>query len=156
MKNTKKVIKVNLNELKQIEGFPSYYITKEGKVFHVKEINPCDTLYGYNEVALYENNKTSRRKVHRLVAEAFLDNPENFDTIHHKNGNKQDNRVENLEWVENKEHVLMHNGKKDIIDGIEYKSLRKAEKSLGINRARITTAMEKYKTNILNSNMIRR
>ena len=147
---------MNLNELKQIKGFPSYYITKEGKVFHVKEINPCDTLYGYNEVALYENNKTSRRKVHRLVAEAFLDNSENFDTVHHKNGNKQDNRVENLEWIENKEHVIMHNGKKVIIDGIEYKSLRKAEKSLGINRARITTAMEKYKTNILNSSMIRR
>ena len=156
MKNTKKVIKVNLNELKQIEGFPSYYITKEGKVFRIKEINPCDTLYGYNEVALYENNKTSRRKVHRLVAEAFLDNPENFDTVHHKNGDKQDNRVENLEWIENKEHVIMQNGKKVVIDGIEYKSLRKAEKSLGINRARRTTAIEKYKTKILNSNMIRR
>ena len=146
---------MNLSELKQIEGFPSYYITKEGKVFHVKEINPCDTIYGYNQVALYENNKTSRRKVHRLVAEVFLDNPENFDTVHHKNGNKQDNRVENLEWIDNKEHVIMHNGKKVTIDGIEYESLRKAQKSLGINRARITTAIEKYKTNILNSNMIR-
>ena len=147
---------MNISELKQIEGFPSYYITKEGKVFHVKEINPCDTLYGYDEVALYENNKTRRRKVHRLVAEAFLDNPENFDTVHHKNGNKQDNRVENLEWIDNKKHVAMHNGKKVTIDGIEYESLRKAQKSLGINRARITTAIEKYKTNILNSNMIRR
>ena len=145
---------MNLSELKKIEGFTDYYISKEGKVFHIKEINPCDTLYGYDEVALYENNKTSRRKVHRLVAEAFLDNPENFDTVHHKNGNKQDNRIENLEWVDNKEHVTMHNGKKVTIDGIEYKSLRKAEKSLGINRARITTAMEKYKTNILNSDMI--
>ena len=75
--------------------------------------------------------------------------------INHKNEIKNDNRVENLEWVENKEHVIMHNGKKVIIDGIEYKSLRKAQKSLGINRARITTAIEKYKTNILNSNMIR-
>lgn len=146
---------MNLSELKQIEGFPSYYITKEGKVFRVKEINPCDTIYGYDEVALYENNKTSRRKVHRLVAETFLDNPEKFDTVHHKNGNKQDNRVENLEWIDNKEHVTMHNGKKVTIDGIEYKSLRKAQKSLGINRARITTAIEKYKTNILNSDMIR-
>ena len=98
---------MNISELKQIEGFPNYYITKEGKVFHVKEINPCDTLYGYDEVAL-------------------------------------------------KEHVAMHNGKKVTIDGIEYESLRKAQKSLGINRARITTAIEKYKTNILNSNMIRR
>ena len=81
---------MNLNELKQIEGFPSYYITKEGKVFRIKEINPCDTIYGYDEVALYENNKTSRRKVHRLVAEAFLDNPEKFDTVHHKNGNNNE------------------------------------------------------------------
>ena len=147
---------MNLSELKQIEGFPDYYITKEGKVFHVKEISPCDTLYGYDEVALYEKGKTSRRKVHRLVAEAFLENPENFDTVHHKNGDKQDNRVENLEWIKNAEHVAMHNGKKVTIDGIEYGSLRKAAEGSGINRARITTAMEKYKTNILNSNMIRR
>ena len=43
----------------------------------------------------------------------------------------------------------MHNGKKVTINGIEFRSLREAEKSLGINRARITTAIEKYKTNIL-------
>lgn len=146
---------MNLNELKQVEEFPDYYVTKEGKVFRIKEINPCDTIYGYDEVALYKKGKTSRRKVHRLVAEAFLDNPENFDTVHHKNGNKQDNRVENLEWIKNAEHVTMHNGRTVVIDGAEYDSLRKAAEATRLNRARITTAIEKYKTNILSSDMVR-
>ena len=146
---------MNLSELKQIEGFPDYYVSKEGKVFHIKEVNPCDTMYGYDEVALYEKRKTSRRKVHRLVAEAFLDNPENFDTVHHKNGNKQDNRVENLEWIKNAEHVAMHNGRKVKINRTENKRLRKTAEETGLNRARITTAIEKYKTNILSSDMVR-
>lgn len=53
---------------------------------------------GYFRVALSENNSTSNFFVHRLVAAAFIPNPENLPCVNHKNENKLDNRVENLEW----------------------------------------------------------
>lgn len=53
---------------------------------------------GYERVSLYENNKTKLLGVHRIVAEAFLPNPDNLPQVNHLNSNKTDNRVENLEW----------------------------------------------------------
>ena len=63
---------------------------------------------GYHIVSLTHNGKKYTRKVHRLVAEAFIDNPDNKPEVNHKNGNKLDNRKSNLEWVypdENTQHA---------------------------------------------------
>lgn len=54
----------------------------------------------YMQVKLYKNNKSYHKYVHRLVAEAFISNPKNLTEVNHINGNRQDNRVENLEWVD--------------------------------------------------------
>lgn len=54
--------------------------------------------YGYLKVCLSKNGKHYVKSVHRLVAEAFIPNPNNLPVINHINENKQDNRVENLEW----------------------------------------------------------
>lgn len=54
---------------------------------------------GYMDVSLYKNGKKSRYKVHRLVADAFIPNPKCYPQVNHIDGNKKNNKVENLEWV---------------------------------------------------------
>lgn len=61
--------------------------------------------YGYMRVHCYMNNKSKQYQVHRLVALSFISNPDNKPQVNHKDGNKQNNRVDNLEWSTNKENV---------------------------------------------------
>ena len=61
--------------------------------------------YGYLVVGLYKDKKLKTFKVHRLVAQAFVTNHENKETVNHINGNKQDNKANNLEWHSNEENI---------------------------------------------------
>lgn len=73
-----------------------------------RTLNGCITS-GYRSVKLtFENSKQQRFYVHRLVAEHFIENPDpkNKTTVNHINGDKLDNRVENLEWVSPRENNL--------------------------------------------------
>ena len=57
---------------------------------------------GYFLVDLYKNNKRHQRLVHRLVSEAFIKNPDNLPCVNHKDENKANNRLDNLEWCTQK------------------------------------------------------
>ena len=86
--------------IKDIINFENYQISDDGRVWSKKSnkwLKPID-VNGYKKTSLYKNGKEYQRLVHRLVAEAFIPNPNNYDEINHINEDKSDNRVENLEW----------------------------------------------------------
>ena len=85
--------------------FKRYVVTKKEKKpvgwSEFREVKPWSN--GYLQVFL--SGSRNPQSVHRLVAKAFLPNPENKPCVDHINGNKQDNRVENLRWVTNKDNT---------------------------------------------------
>lgn len=61
---------------------------------------------GYEQVRLNVNKVGKNKKVHRLVAEAFIDNPENKKCVNHKDSNKTNNNISNLEWCTHSENTI--------------------------------------------------
>lgn len=88
-------------DIKNYEG--KYQVSNTGKVRNLKTnriLKPQLTgQYRYDAVTLCKNSIKKRYYVHRLVAQHFILNPENKYSVNHKNGNKQDNNVNNLEWA---------------------------------------------------------
>ena len=78
---------------------------------------------GYRWFDLNWKHKRFARSQHRLIAEAFIDNPNHYEYVHHINGNRLDNRIENLQWVtalENNLGVNRHESCKDHNDYLDY------------------------------------
>ena len=150
----------------QLKKFPNYYVTDTGGVYsrfdkyngRFKKLKPgLDKKTGYLKVSLYG----ATQKVHRLVAETFIPNPENKPCVNHLDGNKLNNNVSNLEWCsysENSLHrcnvlgkrppsfpVLQIQGGKIIK---EFCNIADAAKQTGINHNRIRRCCESisYKT----------
>ena len=89
-------------ESKQIDGF-NYSISCDGEVKNIKSGKVIKGILnndGYRQVNLYTSPfKYKTKRVHRLIAEAFIPNPENKGTVNHINGIRNDNRLDNLEWA---------------------------------------------------------
>lgn len=94
-----------------VKGFEGlYFITPDGKVYnHKKQLNTHKINSGYLTVTLSKDKVSKPYLVHRLVALTFLENPLNKRTVNHKDGDKLNNNLENLEWAtysENKRHAF--------------------------------------------------
>ena len=89
---------------KDIAGYEGIYkVSNLGNIKSFRKnketvLKPYTTSQGYKQARLFKDGKSKGFFVHRLVAQAFLPNPENLPCINHKNEVKDDNRLENLEW----------------------------------------------------------
>ena len=87
---------------KTIEEFPNYEVSNMGQIRNktTGHIRKPRVHRGYCDINIMKNNTRIYRRVHRLVAIAFIPNPDNLPEINHINEDRTDNRVENLEWCD--------------------------------------------------------
>lgn len=96
---------MNEQRMKDIPGYEGLYmITEDGKVWSTysqRFLNSWYNYKGYEEVTLSDKNyNRKKQKIHRLVAMTYLENPKGFDQVNHKDENKANNHVSNLEWCD--------------------------------------------------------
>lgn len=95
-------------EYRKIPDFP-YSVSEEGDVRNDQTgyvLKWFQSEHGYCRVRLSRNKEVNNFFVHRLVASAFIPNPENKREVNHKDGNKTNNSVSNLEWVTSSENKI--------------------------------------------------
>ncbi len=103
-----------ISNLGRVKSLPRQAKSKSIGVRNVKEkilSNNRDKNLHYENINLTVNGKNIVRKIHRLVAEAFIPNPNNLPLVNHINGIRYDNRLENLEWcdyVYNAKHAIQN------------------------------------------------
>lgn len=107
---------------KSICGYEGiYWITKSGHVINSngKMLKSYDNGYGYLIVDLKANGKRKHKKIHRLVAEAFIPNPDNLPEVNHKDENKYNNSVDNLEWCNSSYNKTYGTGRERRSEGMK-------------------------------------
>ena len=133
---------------KQVEekDLGDYVVYSDGKVYSKKSsifLKPRLGNRGYLFISIPYGGKLKNFNIHRMLAQAFIPNPDGKPMVNHINGIKDDNRLENLEWVTNKENMIhavkiglitMNHSKKVVIDmetGVFYESGSELARLLG-------------------------
>lgn len=140
-----------------INEFDNYGISNLGNIKNIKKGNvltPYLNKSGYLTYTFCQNGIKKTFKIHRLVALYFIPNPENLPYVNHKDGDKTNNKVENLEWVtakENDNHARktgLKTQEKPIIaenittkETIAFKSVTEAGAILGVNKGTISKVL---------------
>lgn len=105
---------ITIEIFRDIKGYGGkYQISTWGRVYNTEYgrfVAPQETAKGYLRVDLFDaNGYRKHHKVHRLVAKAFIENPDNKPQVNHKDGNKRNNSITNLAWCtnsENRQHYI--------------------------------------------------
>lgn len=112
----------NLGRIKSCKFWSgNRYISNE------KILKQANTPKGYLVVCLRKNNKAKVYRVHRLVAQAFIPNPEDKPQINHIDNNRKNNKVDNLEWVnnsENQQHAFKYGNQKRYKGSKNYSAIK--------------------------------
>ena len=123
--------------LKLIEGTDKYYISDEGYVLsNKKKLKPRPTRFGYLRVHIKINGEYKDKYIHRLVAEYYIPNPNNYPEVNHLDGDKSNNNVNNLEWCSKKMN-MEHASKNNL--------LAKTRSPKGTNKKKIKTLTKSKK-----------
>lgn len=133
--------------MRDIKGYEGLYaVTSCGKVWSYRRkkfLSPYDNRFGYLYVSLWRDGVRKQRRIHKLVAEAYIDNPEGKTEVDHIDKDRSNNCVNNLRWVssaENKANAQFAGKSKCfsrvrcVETGVIYKSCADAARSLDINR----------------------
>ena len=101
--------------MKDIKGYENIYgITSCGKVWsykYKKFLKPLDNGHGYLRVNLCKDGEVKKYSLHRLVAEAYIPNPDNLPQVDHIDGNKTHNYLNNLQWITSRDNNRKSNNK---------------------------------------------
>ena len=148
----------------EVKNFNGYFVNEKGEIMGKmgKILRPAHNKSGYKMVILRKNNRSFAKTVHRIVAETFIENPGNLPEVNHKDENKENNAVENLEWcthsynntygtkIDRARETKKRNGKSNkkvicIEKGKVYNSITEAAKELNIFSGDISRACRKVK-----------
>lgn len=137
-------------EWKVIDKFKNYAVSTNGEVKNIKTgriLKPYDNGTGYCKVDLYNGGIKSKCRIHRLVAEAFIPNPDNKPTVDHIDRNPKNNTVENLRWATQEEQNDNSGTQRKVIiaakDGIEhvFDSQGSCARELGLSGSNINSCL---------------
>ena len=96
-------------QIKPIENYPNYYITSFGRVWSNFQgghwLKPTLNTHGYHQRYYVSLGRGNKQYIHRLVAEAFLPNPDNLNEVDHIDGDSTNNHVTNLRWVTHQKNM---------------------------------------------------
>ena len=114
---------------RDIEGYEGHYmVDTKGNVFSLKRkkiMTPCKSNNGYMQVHLSIGGVMKSHKIHRLVAKTFIPNPYNLPQVNHKDEDKTNNCVENLEWCTQSYNMNYNDGQKRRASSRDYEEISK-------------------------------
>lgn len=125
-----------MEEWKTIIEAPNYEVSNLGRIRNKKLNRYVRTFInnsGYIQVVLRKDNRNLYRLVHRLVAIHFIDNPDNYCEVNHKDFDKTNNTVENLEWTSHKLNMKHNRLKSTCVESLTNRIIKECSKVIREN-----------------------